>query len=330
MRRLLLVLSEQVCPVETVKKRTQIYLATVEAETADKRVSFKPSLAVKNDQLSLSLGSVVSTVPCMIHCKMYTHLGYTVEQRRKTPDAEAFVPLRSARDQPNILWLPTPPASTTENKISMVTVIFMVYDIDASRPTTGLGLCLNTARLEGALCDVKLVVASGVELPAHRTVLAARSAAFNKMLTGDFKEARELRVNLGLEETSPAACKAAIEKFLEYLYTDRIQDWGESEVELLKLADMYMVEELRADCELELWSCDPPRALKVLSAAGLSEQIISSKLRRRLTATVQHNMDTLSTTALWKEFEKTYAVVVDSMLSLESEPLEGCLHHWSL
>ncbi|XP_052133037.1 kelch-like protein 21, partial [Frankliniella occidentalis] len=208
----------------------------------------------------------------------------------------------------------------------VVTVTFKVYDMTVSRPPTGLGLYLNQARLEGNLCDVKLVLDGGLELDAHRTVLAARSPVLNKMLTGDFKEARESRVRLHLDHTPTAACQTAIAKFVEYVYTDEIADWENCELELLKLADMYMVPELRLDTELRLWSCDALRALEVLHAAGLGD-FIGRKLRRRLTAIVVHNIADLTRdlagSVLWNEFEKTYPALVDSMFSYAAKPSDG-------
>ncbi|XP_052120097.1 uncharacterized protein LOC113218321 [Frankliniella occidentalis] len=414
MSRLLLALSEQTCAVGAVEKG-MVFLARVQSE--DERVSFIPSLAYNQEDksLSLSLGSIVYTMPSMVHCKMYRGM-YHDRNLRKTPDAEAHVFLQSAQSKPNVLTLYPPPpppqqhlvadadrvrrilvtraacmreggpggqtvrlvpmgprvlAETTVNRVQQVvnadgmervkveggaktitiaksgtsacgnvihrpilslvdtvTIIFMVYDVATTRPTSGLGICLNQARLLGDLCDVKLVV-DGVELDAHRTVLAARSPVLNKMLTGDYKEAREGRVELDLDGTSPAALRAAVDKFLEYLYTDRIQDWGDSEIDLLRLADLYMVPELRADCEVQLWGCDCQRALQVLHAVGLNE-VISRKLRRRLTATVVQSMWRLRGDEAWDEFEKTYPVIVDSMFSMPAHPPENFVLDWSL
>ncbi|KAE8745734.1 hypothetical protein FOCC_FOCC007530, partial [Frankliniella occidentalis] len=63
-----------------------------------------------------------------------------------------------------------------------VVILFRVYDIVDGRPASGVIQRLNKARLEGSSsCDVKLVV-DGVELDAHRAVLAERSPVLNRML----------------------------------------------------------------------------------------------------------------------------------------------------
>ncbi|XP_026289630.2 BTB and MATH domain-containing protein 40-like [Frankliniella occidentalis] len=145
------------------------------------------------------------------------------------------------------------------------------------------------------------------------------------MLTGDFREARECRVEV------VDFSKGAIEKFLEFLYTDHVQDWGGCEMELLQLADKYMVPELRDECSLRLWTCDAPRALEVLRAAGLCE-LISRPLRRRLTAVVVFNMDSLVGTKEWAEFQATYPVLADSMLgsSDSSRKSDSTTSVWAL
>ncbi|KAK3907576.1 BTB/POZ domain-containing protein [Frankliniella fusca] len=170
----------------------------------------------------------------------------------------------------------------------------------------GVRLCLNRARREGDLCDIKLVV-EGVELPAHRLVLAARSPVLHKMLTGSFKEATEGRVEL------VDFSREAVKKFLHYLYTDEVHSWKDSVIELLQLADKYMIPELRSFCELKLWDCGPSVAVKALQAAGYSE-VLSSQVRRRLSQIVLDNLKTLADTEEWGEFQTVDPIISDTIL----------------
>ncbi|XP_026294437.2 kelch-like protein 28 [Frankliniella occidentalis] len=312
----LLLLAEQTVDGASLKKSsetTRTHLAKL--ETKDKRVSFVPVMERKIEKdagsacecLSLDLFcSHTDANSLMIQCKM-TVEDYDLKSTKitnQTIKEESFV-LKDSGHNAGVVSLKT---NSLHNK--KVTVLFMVYSISAPHPATGAGLHLNRARSEGTLCDVKLLV-DGVELPAHRAVLAVRSAVLNRMLTGtgDFKEAREGRVEL--VDTSAAA----VEKFLEFLYTDRIEVWHDSELDLLHLAEKYMVPELRTECCLRLWSCEPPRALSLLNATALATgTTISSALRQRLTTIVANNLQTLTSTKEWADFKAAYPVIVDTML----------------
>ncbi|XP_026275544.1 uncharacterized protein LOC113204551 [Frankliniella occidentalis] len=239
---------------------------------------------------------------CNVHCVMEATNG------DQTSRAEGRVCLNYAPGQDgNIVEVMSLPClGQTFNELQ---VSFAIFDASTCSPPTGVGVGLNKCRLAGTLCDVKLVVDGGVELAAHRAVLAGRSQVLNRMLTGDFKEAREARVEL-LDFS-----RAAVEKFLEYLYLDHVEDWdwGGSELELLQLADKYMVRELYSDCSLRLWCCDSRRALEVLHAAGLTD-ILSSKLRQRLTGIVVADIKALVGTEQWTAFRKRYATIADTIL----------------
>ncbi|XP_052132444.1 uncharacterized protein LOC113207718 [Frankliniella occidentalis] len=319
----LLLLVEQTVLREIVERRVLLDLAPVKTE--DGRVSFLPTLNYTSTvpgQLSMSLQDCECTEPCMVLCRMVAgHYRRTQDQR---PDAveEARVILHSDPKKRYTLKSVVTVRYGASSPFKQVTILLQVYDIVCPRPSTGAGLHLNRARMEGTLCDVKLVV-EGVELPAHRNVLALRSPVLSNMLTGDFKEARDGRVEL-LDFSS-----GAVAKFLEFLYTDQIGDWANSELELLQLSDKYMVPELRSECALRLWSCDPLRALEVLHAAGLCD-IVSGPLRRRLTATVVENHKILADTEQWAVFSATYPVLVDTMLGPGSQPSDAPVSVWSL
>ncbi|XP_052123288.1 protein maternal effect lethal 26-like isoform X3 [Frankliniella occidentalis] len=313
----LLLLAEQTVWRDAILNKSTLYLAPLKTE--DGRVSFQPVLSITNDEdnedfVTLKLKRCVSAGVSLAHLKMIG--GPTKKTKKKTTT-------KSLEDESHILLtkrtLPYVLSLSCEQSFEKVTILFMVYDL-GSPP--GAGLHLNRARLQGSHCDVKLVV-EGVELAAHRAVLAVRSPVLSSMLTGDFKEAREGRAEL------VDASRVVVEKFLEFLYTDQIGDWGDSELELLQLADQYMVPELRAECALRLWSCEPARALEVLHAVGLSE-IICGPLRQRLTAIVVDNHKVLADTPQWLEFKKTFPVLVDTMLGHKAQTSYTMASVWSL
>ncbi|XP_026292753.2 uncharacterized protein LOC113217129 [Frankliniella occidentalis] len=261
--------------------------------------------------LSLRKSKTLCATPPIVHCVMVgwpatkkAPQNAATQQQLPQPTSDTSVVSKhvvlDGKSFENVLSLPA-------DTFQRVAVRFMVYDITDVPAPAGVRLCFNQARLKGHLCDSKLVV-EGVELPAHRMVLALRSPVLDRMLmTGSFKEAKEGRVEL------VDFSKSAVEKFLEFLYTDSIKNWGAREVELLLLADKYMVPELREVCSLRLWTCDAPYALKVLHAAGFHE-ILNRPLRRRLTAIVMDNMETLANSKDWVAFQEAYPVLADSML----------------
>ncbi|XP_052133140.1 kelch-like protein 34 [Frankliniella occidentalis] len=283
-------------------------------------VSFQPSLDYDYCggklllNLSLSACKSAADQSTMVRCKMT--LGYkhtTTERPVPCVSCETSILFHKGTQRFDKV-VSVHVAKDNRNHFTKVTLLFMVFVADLQHtiaPGLGLGVHLNKARLRGNHCDVKLVV-DGVELPAHRNVLAARSPVLDKMLTGDFREAREGRVEL------VDFSRAAVERFLEYLYTDQIEDWGNMELELVQLASKYMVPELRTECSLRLWSCDAPRAVELLRTCfdPSPRQIMSSALLRRLAVIVANNMEALADTEEWTDFAETYPAIVDMILGL--------------
>ena len=72
------------------------------------------------------------------------------------------------------------------------------------------------------------------EFPAHRAVLAANSPVFLKMFSGDYKEAKALKMtqsgNLVCEVAIPDVTKEAVELFLTLIYQGQADDWAGLEV----------------------------------------------------------------------------------------------------
>jgi speckle-type POZ protein len=103
------------------------------------------------------------------------------------------------------------------------------------------------------------LVAKGVRMPTHRTLLMARSSVFQAML-GSCGMAESRSDEVVLHETEPAS----LAELLHYLYTDRltrpIAELAEAEcgqgLELLKhltsAADRFDLPRLRSLCESEL------------------------------------------------------------------------------
>ncbi|XP_047103621.1 speckle-type POZ protein-like [Schistocerca piceifrons] len=98
---------------------------------------------------------------------------------------------------------------------------------------------------EGA--DVTLV-AGASQLPAHRTVLAARSPVFAAMLRHPTLEASSGRVHI------PDVSEPVLGQLLAFVYTDEAPAMATMAHDLLAAADKYDVALLKKRCELQLAS----------------------------------------------------------------------------
>ena len=109
---------------------------------------------------------------------------------------------------------------------------------------------LNIQRRNEDSCDVILEVGSGddqARLKAHRNVLCAASPFFYNALNTEMKEKKEGVIRL--EEAS----KGLMEDILEYLYTGHVYISERNAVDLLAMADYFIIPSLKAkSCEV-IW-----------------------------------------------------------------------------
>ena len=113
--------------------------------------------------------------------------------------------------------------------------------------------------------DFEIILQSGEKLRVHKLVLADNSEVFEAMLTKDMEESNTSKMSLEHFEED------AVITFIQYLYAGRVDDLKTIEqlkagvspneyiykrsfdkdkftIELLKMADMYQVEDLKLDC----------------------------------------------------------------------------------
>jgi speckle-type POZ protein len=77
-----------------------------------------------------------------------------------------------------------------------------------------------------------VIVCQGNEFPVHKIMLAGRSEVFKRMLTGDYKEAREGRIELkGVEPH-------VVKQMIKFIYHDEVAEDAVS-WQLFELAEMY-------------------------------------------------------------------------------------------
>lgn len=92
--------------------------------------------------------------------------------------------------------------------------------------------------------DVVIVVQQQ-EIKVHKLILAARSPVFRAMFTVDMKENRECRINI------PDVSYDAAKEFLDFVYCAKISALNHPK-DLIILADLYQIEELKDACENKL------------------------------------------------------------------------------
>lgn len=103
-----------------------------------------------------------------------------------------------------------PSWSQTAQKKRQIAAAVVAADLLKALPSGGGGRGEDSPDLDcnDDLCDVYLIAAGGIEIPACRFVLAARSAVFRKMLYGIFREAKS--TSIGLLGYSPCVVQAIV------------------------------------------------------------------------------------------------------------------------
>ncbi|XP_064386490.1 rho-related protein racA-like [Halichondria panicea] len=96
---------------------------------------------------------------------------------------------------------------------------------------------------KGLFSDVCFLV-EGVVVPAHRLVLTTRCEVMSAMLSGAFQESTANQISIPDIPLDTFVC------FLEYLYTDHAPIEEGNSMEILKLADRYVMSRLMSLCEL--------------------------------------------------------------------------------
>jgi speckle-type POZ protein len=87
-----------------------------------------------------------------------------------------------------------------------------------------------------------------VELPAHRCVIAARTAVFEVMLTTDMMEGKTKKLTLNDIDS------ATMLEIMRYIYTGKVQNLDKLASQILVAADKYDLKKLKKLCEYELFN----------------------------------------------------------------------------
>jgi len=132
--------------------------------------------------------------------------------------------------------------------------------------------------------DVTFVV-QNEEIPAHRIILL-KSHYFQTMLQSGMIESNSSKITV--PDISPTSFKA----ILEYIYFGKVSLTEKLALDLIVLADMYFLSDLKADCETCLSTClNVKNFLDVMKAAEIAD---SGKLDDKVAAFLIINLEKLN------------------------------------
>ncbi|KAL7298422.1 hypothetical protein TKK_0008213 [Trichogramma kaykai] len=139
--------------------------------------------------------------------------------------------------------------------------------------------------LDEGLSDVKLLTASGKEIPAHKVVLAAASPVFKAM----FVRRDTLENKCQSVDVVDVSHVAAVE-MLRYIYRGSVETQEFSATaELLAAADKYQLEELRNKCENVL--CANLTAENAIEALQIADAYNAKHLKKEAVDFIKRNVN---------------------------------------
>ena len=148
----------------------------------------------------------------------------------------------------------------------------------------------------------------GIEFPAHRAILSARSPVLKAMLQHDMKEKLTNRVDV--PDVEPELFKT----FLLFIYTGRIQgDLQQLAEQLVPVADKYQVRDLKNNCEKVLIrNLTVENVVDLLLLADFHSVI---KLRECTIGFIRLKLDGVMCTSSWQQLKKSYSHLVQEISS---------------
>lgn len=95
---------------------------------------------------------------------------------------------------------------------------------------------------QSQLADFELKTKDNETLKAHRSIIAARSPVFFKMLTSDMEEAKQGWANV------PDFDSIVMKEVLRFIYCNEVRDLNKIDYDLIFAAEKYQLDELKEIC----------------------------------------------------------------------------------
>jgi len=147
-----------------------------------------------------------------------------------------------------------------------------------------------------------------LEFKCHKFILAARCEYFKAMFTTEMKESASNIVDL------PDVKVSTLKVLLKYFYTDVVSE-DDVDLDLLKIADMFLLKDLKDYCESVL-----SPGIKVQDAVNIlvfATRISASELAKAALDVILANIDDIKRTQGWKEYcqEDLYQLMAETLAS---------------
>ena len=187
-------------------------------------------------------------------------------------------------------------------------------EYDQTKSTSSFLKEVRTIRMDGGNSDLKIICA-GQEFSVHKAIISARCEVFKNAFAN---ETLESSVNVyRMNETSAEACDA----MLKFLYTGVPGDISHCHLDLLELANMYLLIELKSACLDSL--LDSLRVDNCIETFIAVDKIATkSKIRTEVLKYISCKVNSVIEDKNWDVFIKEYpALATDVVRSLGSEKM---------
>ena len=187
-------------------------------------------------------------------------------------------------------------------------------EYDQTKSTSSFLKEVRTIRMDGGNSDLKIVCA-GQEFNVHKAIISARCEVFKNAFAN---ETLESSMNVyRMNETSAEACDA----MLKFLYTGVPGDISHCHLDLLELANMYLLIELKSACLDSL--LDSLRVDNCIETFIAVDKIATkSKIRTEVLKFISCKVNSVIEDKNWDVFIKEYpALATDVVRSLGSEKM---------
>ena len=162
---------------------------------------------------------------------------------------------------------------------------------------------------EQLLTDVT-IIAGEKEFQAHKCILAARSPVFLAMFQSDMKENHENKVYL--KDADPEC----LEKLLDFIYLDKVENVQQNTEKLLAMADKYDIRGLKLLCAQELCNTlDTDSAIKTLIWA---DRYNVQELKDRVLIFIRSHMKEVIETSAYNDILTEYPNLLKEVFCCKS------------